>query len=323
MSAREEQINAFLQATEWREWQRAPLAGDASTRRYERLSSGANSVILMDAPSGSGATTTEFADLAAALQDFKLCPPAILAHDPVLGAMVISDLGRDDFALWLAKRPEDAEMLYRAAIDVLLHLRQQMPPADLSVMTPEIGAAMVGLAGEHYAGRPADDLISEMARALERLAPHADTLALRDYHAENLIWRPGLSGLARVGLLDFQDAFVAPEGYDLVSLLRDARRDVPPALVTRMVAYYMDKTNADQGFHAQLACLGAQRNLRILGVFPRLAKQMRKPKYLALIPRVWANLQLDLAHPALAELRRVADATLPSPTDAFLEGLQP
>lgn len=323
MSARERQIEAFLDASDWWDWEREALAGDASTRRYERLISGAQSVILMDAPPGAGATTTQFADLAIWLKDKGLCPPDILAHDPDLGFMVISDLGRDDFAQWLTKRPSDAQRLYRAATDILLHLQTCPVPADLPVMTPATGAMMVDLAGAYYAGHPADDLVTAMEHALERFALSPDTLALRDYHAENLIWRPHFAGLAQVGLLDFQDAFIAPKGYDLMSLLRDARRDVPAALSAEIITYFIDKTGLGPDFHAQLACLGAQRNLRILGVFARLAKEMRKPKYLKLVPRVWANLQTDLAHPALADLRRTVDKTLPQPTAAVLESLAP
>ena len=107
-----------------------------------------------------------------------------------------------------------------------------------------------------------------------------------------------------------------------MSLLRDARRDVPADFSAEMIDYYMRNAGLDKDFHAQLACLGVQRNLRILGVFARLAKQMRKTRYLALIPRVWANLQIDLAHPALADLRRAVDNMLPTPTDAVLESLK-
>jgi aminoglycoside/choline kinase family phosphotransferase len=152
-----------------------------------------------------------------------------------------------------------------------------------------------------------------MTAALSACAPVADRLALRDFHAENLIWRPALAGAARVGLLDFQDAFIAPAGYDLVSLLRDARRDVDPKLVQDMIARFTAGTDVGPDFPAQFACLGAQRNLRILGVFARLAKQAGKTRYLTLIPRVWRNLMLDLAHPALADLRAVVHDLLPPP----------
>jgi len=158
-----------------------------------------------------------------------------------------------------------------------------------------------------------------MRDAMARLAPTADRLALRDFHAENLIWRPERQGNARFGLLDFQDAFIAPAGYDLISLLRDARRDVPPALHDAMIARFSAATGLDAGpLAAQLACLGVQRNLRILGVFARLARERGKTRYIAMLPRIWAHLKADLAHPALGDLRTVLTPILPDPDAARL-----
>ncbi len=319
MLDRDDRISTFLRGTVWHDWERTALAGDASTRRYERLRSANDTVILMDAPPG---TTRPFAKIANYLAGQALCPPQIHAHDPDLGLMIISDLGADDFAGWLIKHPHDSDELYRSATDVILHLQSCNPPSGLHIMSPQVGAEMVAITCDHYGGKPADDLTTEMEQALHRLAPIADTLALRDYHAENLIWRPDQSGFARIGLLDFQDAFIAPKGYDLMSLLRDARRDVAPDLVERVIADYLDRSSLGDSFRAQLACLGAQRNLRIIGVFARLARDMQKPRYLTLIPRVWHNLQADLQHPALHKLRQVVDATLPPPTDTHLQGLR-
>ncbi|MEL6682756.1 MAG: phosphotransferase [Pseudomonadota bacterium] len=321
MTSRSVLIKAFLAGSRWESWHQTALAGDASSRRYLRLTSGDETVILMDDPPSSGATTSQFAAVATYLSSCGLCPPHIHAHDPSLGLMIISDLGEQDFARWLIQRPKDSDMLYRAAADVLLHLKSCPPPDGLTEMTPDIGAEMVRIVGEKYAGKPADDLMEEIRLALRQLAPCADTLALRDFHAENLIWRPAMTGHSKIGLLDFQDAFIAPEGYDLVSLLRDARRDVAPTFYNTIVSYYIDRSGQKDTFRAQLACLGVQRNLRILGVFARLARDQQKPHYLSFIPRVWQYLQEDLSHPKLAAVRRVADATLPPPSADHLKGL--
>ena len=127
-------------------------------------------------------------------------------------------------------------------------------------------------------------------------------LALRDFHAENLVWRPEREGTDRLGLLDFQDAVLAPPEYDLASLLRDARRDIddepargPPRPLRRAHG-----ARSEARVAAAAAVLGVQRNLRILGVFARLARergQARLPR-----PRArasCAHLAADLAHPAL------------------------
>jgi aminoglycoside/choline kinase family phosphotransferase len=123
------------------------------------------------------------------------------------------------------------------------------------------------------------------------------------------MWLPKREGVKRVGLLDFQDALRGPLAYDLVSLLQDARLDVPEALERDQLARYCAARSAqsphfssDQ-FRTLYAILGAQRNSKILGIFARLAKRDGKRAYLAHIPRVARYLERDLAHPALARLR--------------------
>ncbi len=321
MSDRNHAIATFLAQTGHDSWQRQPIAADASGRRYLRLTDGADTLILMDAPPEAGENVTPFVDIAKFLADAGLFPPAILAQDAHAGLLLLSDLGRDSVAQWLDRHPGEALPLYRASVDVLVHLATVTPP-KLAQLTPAVAGEMVAITGPHYAQRPVPDLVAAVTRAMAALAPTPDRLALRDYHAENLIWRPERDGLARVGLLDFQDAFVAPLGYDLASLMRDARRDVPDDICTAMVAHFMAATGAGADFPAQLACLGAQRNLRILGVFARLATEMGKTRYIPMIPRVWAQVQKDLAHPALADLRDVVADLLPPPDAALLARLQ-
>ncbi len=148
-------------------------------------------------------------------------------------------------------------------------------------------------------------------------------LVQRDYHAENLLWLPERDGAARVGLLDFQDAAAGHPAYDLVSLLEDARRDVTQATVAAAKAHYLALTGFDPAqFDLAYAAMGAQRNLRILGVFARLSLHFGKPGYVDLIPRVWDHLRTDLAHPSLAELRGLVQAALPDPSVAKLQELK-
>lgn len=321
MSDRDLAITGFLSRTAHERWTRQIIAADASSRRYLRLTAGTKTVILMDAPPETGENIAPFVEIANCLARAGLHPPAILAQDRQAGLLLLSDLGRDSVAKWLDQHPTEALPVYRASTDVLIHL-VKLPPPALTRLTPQVAGEMVAITGTHYAQRPLPDLVAAVTRAMQALAPTPDTLALRDYHAENLVWRPDLDGLARVGLLDFQDAFVAPLGYDLASLLRDARRDVPDDICAAMVAHFMAATGAGAEFPAQLACLGAQRNLRILGVFARLATEMGKTRYIPMIPRVWAQLQKDLAHPALSDLRDVVADLLPPPDAAVLARLQ-
>ena len=149
-------------------------------------------------------------------------------------------------------------------------------------------------------------------------------LVQRDYHAENLLWLPDRQGVARVGLLDFQAARAGHRAYDLVSLLQDARRDVPAGVEMRMLDRYIAKTGVDElGFRTAYTVLGVQRNLRILGVFARLSLDYGKPQYVNLIPRVWDHMNRGLEHPALAPVADIIRGAMPAPTPKFLKRFYP
>ena len=306
-----------LTGTPWADWTVTPLAGDASARRFARLTGPEDdSAILMLTPPDEAASQTAFRRIATWLTDRGYTAPRIL-HEAG-NALLLTDLGRTDLATALASGSKDPMALYAAATDLLAALHTEPPPTDLIHLTPALGGDMVRIAATHYARDPAsaDRIAAAMSEALDRLAPRPETLALRDYHAENLIWRADRAGLARLGLIDFQDAFVAPAGYDLASLLRDARRAVPQTIHDAMTTRFCAATGlAEDRFRAQLACLGAQRNLRILGVFSRLAEH-GKTRYLPMLPQVWAHLRSDLAHPALSDLSRVVTRHLPVPKAA-------
>jgi aminoglycoside/choline kinase family phosphotransferase len=162
-----------------------------------------------------------------------------------------------------------------------------------------------------------------LAEALSRHADGPRVLILRDYHAENLLWLADRQGLAAVGLLDFQLAQLGQPGYDLVSLTQDARRDVAPGTEAAMLRHFAGRTGRPMaGLKAAQAVLGAQRALRILGVFARLARSDGKTAYLSLMPRVWGQLQANLARPELAGLSRHLAPLLPPPTPAVLDRIR-
>ncbi|MEO0486757.1 MAG: phosphotransferase [Pseudomonadota bacterium] len=317
--ARLDQAAAFLARAGHSGAALAPLAGDASRRRYFRVTG----AVLMDAPPELGEDVRPFIRIAEWLRNQGLSAPVIYAEDPDQGFLLIEDLGDAVFARVVARAPGQEAPLYRAAVDVLAHLTAVEPPAlphyDAVAMAP-----LAGLAGTWYAGDPS------LAAALERAARDAlaalDTdhpvIVLRDYHAENLLWLPDRDGLQRVGLLDFQDAGLGHPAYDLVSLIHDARRDVDAALGSALTQHFATATGTPLADMARaVATLGAQRNLRILGVFARLSLHFGKPHYVDFIPRVWAHLMGELATPGLEPLREVA-AALPLPTDAHLKDLK-
>ncbi|MBF9061460.1 phosphotransferase, partial [Rhodobacterales bacterium HKCCSP123] len=142
-----------------------------------------------------------------------------------------------------------------------------------------------------------------MAEALARHAGGPPVLALRDYHADNLIWLPAREGPARIGLLDVQDAVALPLGYDLASLLDDPRRDVPETVRSALTRWFAATQGLDPGAAAaRLATLSLLRNLRILGIFRRLSTEGGKPRYAAFLPRTGRLVDRAAAHPALAAL---------------------
>lgn len=314
MSEHAARIADFLSGTRWQDWDAVPLVGDASARRYVRLTGpDGNRAILMDADPATGESVAPFLSMAGWLIENGLSAPRLLHGDTARGLLLIDDLGQDTVAVAAQATSED--ILYDAAVDVLVALDRLAPSNCLKVMTPTVGADMVAITAQAYHACDPAPLVGAVHAALAAQTPQPDRIALRDYHAENLIWRPDRCGLDRIGLLDFQDAFVAPRGYDLASLLRDIRRTVSPAQVARQTARFATAVGANHdALAAQVATLGAQRNLRILGVFARLSQQ-GKPRYAALLPAVWDALLLDLAHPALVDLRRMVLETLPPPQD--------
>ncbi|MFX0542343.1 aminoglycoside phosphotransferase family protein [Roseovarius sp. S4756] len=317
----------FLGGTDWAGADLSPLAGDASNRRYMRATRGEGTAVLMDAPAERGEDVRPFIAIARYLSDMGLSAPRILAQDVQHGFLLLEDLGDDLFARVIPRAPECETALYEAATDVLVHLHAQALPPDLLPYDPPLMASMAMLAFDWYANDP-DSIRRAAAHAavLSALATDASddsVLIQRDYHAENLLWLPDRKGPARVGLLDFQDAMRGHPAYDLVSLLQDARRDVPAEIEQDMIARYVERTGVDAGqFDAAYHVLGAQRNLRIIGVFARLCLRDGKGHYIDLIPRVWALLERDLAHPALAQLAPLIIAALPAPTPEFLKDLK-
>jgi len=325
----ERSAERFLAAAGWGSAQRAHLAGDASDRSYQRLKMGEASAVLMDSPPGGADDPAAFVAMAAHLRGLGLSAPEILAQDLAQGFLLLEDLGDGLYARLLERDPEREAGLYAAAVDVLAHLQAAPAPAGLPDLTAGDWARAAGFALDWYAfaatgqqPRPAA-FLAELEAALKAHADGPRVLILRDFHAENLLWLPGRPGLARVGLLDFQLGQMGQPGYDLVSLLQDARRDVDRETEADMIARFAGATGAETGaFAAHYATLGAQRALRILGIFARLCLVAGKPGYLRLIPRVWGQLQRNLSHPALAGLRAVCADLLPEPTPEILSRIE-
>jgi len=302
---------AFLARNGWYDAAIAPLAGDASFRRYFRVTSGARRAVLMDAPPPHE-DPRPFLDVARWLHERGFAAPEIVAADLDQGLVLLQDFGDARMRETLDADPARGEALYAEAIDLLVDLHRHeagpLRPYDRTELTreaqlfvewycPAIGLD-VDAAAYRAAWDPVFDLVAETPRPVT---------VLRDYHAENLMLIDG-GGL---GLLDFQDALAGHRAYDLVSLLQDARRDVEPEMEAAMLARYCAATGAGDDFIAAYRVLGAQRNAKIIGIFTRLWKRDGKPRYPALCPRVWRYLEVDLAAPELEPVKAWFDANVP------------
>ena len=345
-------LRRFLELAGHLDDKRQRMPGDASTRSYARLTRGAQSAILMNSPRRpdgpalyDGKPYSEavhlaedvkpFVAIANGLRERGYSAPAIHHADLDDGFLITEDFGH---ALFIeGDPPQPIVARYRAAVDMLAtlhrdplpdvlplapHLDYTVPPFDDEAMMIE-----VGLMPEWYLPDKGVTLTSNMQAdflliwqdLFAKLADAPRTWMLRDFHSPNLIWLEHRRDIARVGLLDFQDAVMGPAAYDLVSLLQDARIDVPESIEIPMLARYVkERKTADPAFDAaafarQYAIMSAQRNTRLLGTFARLNRRDGKPQYLGHQPRVWAYLNRALVHPALETYREWCIGYLPAP----------
>lgn len=292
----------------------------ANATAEERRALGYNAVARL-----AGADCGRFIAVADFLRSRGLSAPQVYAADVKQGFVLIEDLGDDLYATVLANgRSSEEQALYGAAIDALAKLHAEPPPSSLGdgialhVYDETALLAEVDLLTEWFfpvaLGRPAGEDERDEHRAIwrEALRPVVSPPAVfvhRDYHAQNLLWLPQREGPARVGMIDFQDAVAGPRSYDAISLLEDARRDVPFEIAEAAIDRYIEragehgKTVDEEAFRAEAAVVAAQRNAKIVGIFARLSERDGKPRYLSHLPRVWGYLERDLKHPALAPLK--------------------
>jgi aminoglycoside/choline kinase family phosphotransferase len=305
----------FLARSGWHDAEILPLAGDASFRRYFRVEAPGRRAVLMDSPAPHE-DPRPFLTVAEHLIALGFSAPRTLAADLAHGLVLLEDFGDARMREVLDAAPEAELRNYSDAVDLLAKLHKHRA-AELPVYDEKEYLREAGVLTEWYAPALGLDVDVEGYRAAwsEALAPllhDRSVTVLRDYHAENIMLIEGRDGIEGLGLLDFQDAVAGHPAYDLVSLLQDARRDVPEALEADMLNRYLEAARPAHGFTDAYWLLGAQRNAKIVGVFTRLWKRDGKPRYLSYLPRVWAYLERDLAQPALAPVRAWFDANIPA-----------
>ena len=255
-----------------------------------------------------------------------LRPPVILAHDSTQGLALLEDFGTQrEFARLIEQGASEVPLYTQAARDLAkLH---RHPKPDILQSGDETWPI---LQFDHVALRANADLYADWLHKYDSRARMSDAdlarwetardglidqagafpreFTLRDYHAENLLWLPD----GRIGLLDFQDAVIGWDAWDLAMLTQDARRDVSDDAIQAVLTTYLDETGkSDADLQERLAVIGTLNALRITGVFARLVKRDGKPRYNDFMARQQLMLARNLAHPAAADMRAFIAETAP------------
>ena len=307
----------FLQHYGWGDAAQTALPSDASTRRYFRLTHTAQneSALLMD-DAARCEHTRAFAAVTRHLHRIKLRAPKIYAADHWRGLMLLEDLGEQTFTQQLAQGAPESD-LYERAIDALTKIARtnhRTIALPRYTITRALGEANLLLdwhlpaTCREWSARAPRNARKSFARIwqtmLRQLPPLPDTLVLRDFHIDNLMLSQG-----ECALLDYQDALFGSPGYDLASLLEDARRDIDESFAERMLQRYLTHHPAicEQALREHFIIWGAQRHCKVAGIFTRLSRRDSKHGYLQHLPRVVHLLTRRLSHPSLAPLRNWLD----------------
>jgi aminoglycoside/choline kinase family phosphotransferase len=278
------------------------VAGDASFRSYYRIFCGEKTFILMFAPP-QFEDIYPFVAIDKFLVSHNFSAPKIFAIDEKNGFILLEDLGDDTYGRVLAASLQGELELYEKACDVLLQLHKISAPKDVACYNSALLFREVMLFVDWYIpaqGKKID--LAQKARfrflwfkLFDLLSKENQVLVLRDYHADNLMVLKNRQTFQSVGLLDFQDAVIGSNAYDLVSLLEDARRDVDEEVRKKIYDYYLIKSScSSEQFATDYEILSLQRNIKILGIFCRLAMRDNKKTYLDLLPRVRGFVELRL-----------------------------
>ena len=277
-----------------------PASGDASFRRYFRLTRDADSYIVMDAPPDKEALGP-FVSVAQTLKGIGLNVPVILARHAGHGLLLLSDLGTRQYLDELSA-DRDVDRLYADALDALVAMQTRgaaaaraLPPYDRSLLMREMELMPEWFLARHLGLAPGAgrELLEPLFDVLVRSAlEQPATFVHRDYHSRNLL----VSAEANPGILDFQDAVCGAVTYDLVSLLKDCYIEWPQARVNdwalahrerlRQAGFALDADEA--GFIRWFDLMGLQRHIKVLGIFARLYYRDGKSGYLKDLPRVLA-----------------------------------
>jgi N-acetylmuramate 1-kinase len=346
-------VENFIKQNGLQNAERIFFEGDASSRRYEKLITEDKTILLMDMPSRPDGPVVKFgkpysqiAHLAEGIKsvfsiNFYLSAaghysvPKTIGIDDQNGLALIEDLGSNVYGKMLLDGQDMTEPMLSAAelladlgnrehtnkIHTLLLGTYIIPPYDEQAMLIEVELLPKWFWPHVHGTDSSDELVSSFENIWKQLLPLAQQkspqIVMRDFHSPNLLWLPERQGIFRVGLIDTQDAVMGHAAYDLVSMIQDARVDIPEHLAEKTFHHYITNRQAgsltfsEQDFSTAYAILGAQRATKILGIFARLNKRDGKPAYLKHMPRVSRYLSKNLQHAALGPLKNWFEKNMP------------
>jgi aminoglycoside/choline kinase family phosphotransferase len=299
-----------------------PLTGDASDRRYFRiLTADSPSIVLSLYAAPFTFEELSFVNVARLLEQMPVPVPRVLGHAEDLGVLALQDLGDVTLQAHLgAATPAEHAALYRQAVALIATLQRYgaeltspkyLPYGiafDVEKLTWEMDFFtkhfLEAYRGVTLSGAQRQALKDELATIIDELAGEPRVLCHRDYHSRNLMLHE-----SRLYMIDFQDARMGPDTYDLVSLLRDSYVDLPESTVDELIAYFLalrGLTGAEPEFRARFDVMALQRNLKALGTFGYQTTARRNPVYIQYIPRTLKYVRDNLAAgPRFARLRGI------------------
>lgn len=297
-----ERIDHYLRESELagRQARVVPLTGDASDRKYFRIirADGASIVLALHADA-IDYDTLSFANVAHLMRQIPLPVPEILGHSNPLGILALQDLGDITLQAHLgAASPAEHAALYRQAValvDVLQRRGAELAsdrylPYGIAFDVEKLSWELEfftkhfveGYRGVRLSAAERAALDEEWMAIVQELAAEPRVLCHRDYHSRNLMLSDG-----RLYIIDFQDARMGPDTYDLASLLRDSYMDISEAQLEQLIAYFLalSPRGDEAEFRRRFDLMALQRNLKALGTFGYQTITRRNPVYIQYMPR--------------------------------------
>ena len=306
-----------------------PMAGDASFRRFYRLTLNKKSKIIVLVNKEKYKNLTAYLAINKFLRANRILTPKLYKYNFEKGVIVFEDFGNDSFYKVILKK-KNKFIIYKKLVDLLLKVQKINPKKKIK--NANGGFHVINKYSNKYLFKESDiffdwylPLLLDKKKALNIKIKLRKTLSKlynrlnfsnscfvhRDFHAQNLM-KVG----KKIGVIDSQDALIGNPSYDLVSLIDDVRIKTSAKLKNKIYNYYLTKTfkrykSNSKKFLEDFNILSVQRSLKIIGIFSRLFKRDKKSRYLKLIPYTWKLLEMRMKSKIFSDLKKNLDINIP------------